>query len=424
MAAATVVSGTSPPPRAARPEVVLRVSGVSKSFGTTRALDSCSLELRAGEVHAVVGENGSGKSTLVKVISGIHRPDAGTLELDGRVLGRLASPRAALSAGVATVFQEAKVAGSRSVLENVWLGADGLFRSSLSDEEKARLAQAVLGELLPSPPGLETPAELLSLPERQACCIARALVRHPRILVLDEATSALDIAMTSRLFCVLERLTVDGLAVVFISHRLDEIEEVADRITVLRDGTAVATVERGELSAPDLVRTIAGAAAPRPRRAPAPHRRGHRPPGARRCVCSLTLGRSTSTFARGSSSASPGSRGMVRPHSCGAGRIRQRDRRGHAGDSEHSIPIHSAKRAVANGIAYVPRDRRTEGVFGALTIRENFAVPTLQRDRRGLVLDGRRTEQRFEGYAARLSIRLGSSRDLIGTLSAATSRRS
>src|SRR5262245_55558525 len=166
MAAVTVTSGTSLPSRPAGPEVVLSVSGVSKSFGATRALNSCSLELRAGEVHAVLGENGSGKSTLVKVISGVHRPDAGTLELGGRPPGRRVSPRAALAAGVATVFQEAHVAGSRSVLENVWLGVDGLFRSSLPRAEKARRAQSVLDDLLPSAPRVETPAELLSLPER------------------------------------------------------------------------------------------------------------------------------------------------------------------------------------------------------------------------------------------------------------------
>ena len=182
-------------------EVVLAVDGLAKAFGRTQALRECSFSARAGDVHAVVGENGSGKSTLVKILAGVQRPDSGTMEIAGRRFDGVRSPRVTLDAGVVPVFQEVLVVGPQTVLENVWMGVDGLFRRRVAEDVKRERGR---GRARPSSPArpsaLDAPVETLPLSMRQVCGIARALVRDPRILILDESTSALDVATRDRLF--------------------------------------------------------------------------------------------------------------------------------------------------------------------------------------------------------------------------------
>src|SRR5215469_17858190 len=186
------------------PDILVRVEHVAKAFGPTQALRDCSFELRAGEVHALAGENGSGKSTLVKILSGVYLPDSGRVEVAGAE-AHLRSPKVAQEHGIVTVFQEVLVAESRSVLDNVWLGADDTWRARVSSREKRRRAKESLEELLGGPVDLSTAMEEFSLSDRQACCIVRALLRNPRILILDEATSALDVATRDRLFALVSR---------------------------------------------------------------------------------------------------------------------------------------------------------------------------------------------------------------------------
>jgi ABC-type sugar transport system ATPase subunit len=220
----------------APPSTLLRIEGLAKSFGPTTALRDCSLQLRSGEVHALMGENGSGKSTLVKILSGVYRPDAGRV-LIGQEALRSRSPRAAIDAGVVTVYQEVQCVPAQSVLDNLWLGEDGVVRRAGSPPTQRRQrAREVLTELLGTCPDLGAPAGSLSLSERQALAICRALLRDPRVLILDEASSALDVATRDRLFSVVRRLTAAGGAALFISHRMDEVAEIADRVTVLRSG--------------------------------------------------------------------------------------------------------------------------------------------------------------------------------------------
>src|SRR4051812_13223781 len=195
---------------------LVRTADLAKAFGAPQALRSCSFELLPGEVHAIVGENGSGKSTLVKILTGVHRPDAGTIALPGRDAAP-DSPAAALASGVIAVFQEVLVVGPRSVLDNVWIGTDGLWRARRPDSEKRERAKALLDELLGAAPALDRPVEELSLSDRQAVSIVRALVRDPKVLILDEATSALDVATRDRLFGIVARLAAEGTGVIFIS---------------------------------------------------------------------------------------------------------------------------------------------------------------------------------------------------------------
>src|SRR3954451_17024824 len=185
---------------------LVRTADLAKAFGATQALRSCSFELLPGKVHAVVGENGSGKSTLVKILTGVHRPDAGEIRLPAGLDAAPDSPAAALAAGVIAVFQEVLVVGPRSVLENVWAGTEGLVRARVSQAEKRERAKALLDELLGSAPPLDRPVEELSLSDRQSISIVRALVRDPKVLILDEATSALDDATRDRLFAIVARV--------------------------------------------------------------------------------------------------------------------------------------------------------------------------------------------------------------------------
>ena len=286
------------------PEVLVRVEHVAKAFGATQALRDCSFELRAGEVHALAGENGSGKSTLVKILSGVHAPGSG---LGSQVAGaevQLRSPKAAQAHGVVTVFQEVLVAEDRSVLDNVWLGADDTWRTRVPAREKRRQAKAAIEELFDRPVDLSAVMEDLSLSDRQACCIVRALLREPRILILDEATSALNVVTRDRLFALIARLAADGVGVIFITHRMDEIEEIGDRITVMRSGETVASLSRGAWTPRQLVGLMTGGeelvTVGRPETRQAASRLGAPVLSVRACGCAPTASPSTCRYARGS----------------------------------------------------------------------------------------------------------------------------
>jgi ABC-type sugar transport system ATPase subunit len=303
----------------------------------------------------------------------------------------------------------------------VWLGSDSLFRRRVAEGAKREQATAVLHELLGDVPPLDTPVELLPLSVRQVCGVARALVRDPRILILDESTSALDVATRDRLFAIVRRRTGDGHSVIFISHRMDEIEEVADRITVLRSGRSVTTVDRGEASARELVRLMSGAehltAGAEPD-LPLSERVTGADVLRTRGVC-LRDGAAPIDFtlAAGEVVGLAGLEGhgqdaFLRALGNGAGNgeiVRVQDGAFSA--------IGSPEQAAEQGVVYVPRDRRSESLFPTLSIRDNFAAPTLAIDRRLRVLRRSRTDKRLAGYRDRLAIKLASASLPITTLS-------
>ena len=239
---------------------ILEVADLSKSYGETRALEGVSLAFRAGTIHAVLGENGSGKSTLVKLLSGVVSPTRGTIHADGRRIERF-SPAYAASFGLATVFQEVLVAPDRSVADNVLLGMDGLFARRIPRERRRALAASTLAPIARTPVDLDAPAGQLPLAVRQLIVLARALVRRPRILVLDEVTAALDFADREAVFQTMEQFARDGGLILFISHRMDEVTRLADRVTVLRSGRVVETLDRGEAAPGRLLRLMAPEAA-------------------------------------------------------------------------------------------------------------------------------------------------------------------
>ena len=239
-------------------DVLLTMSGVEKRFGGVVALGGVDLELRSGEVHALLGENGAGKSTLMKVLSGAISPDRGECRLRGERYAP-AGPVDALALGVAMIYQELNLAPELSVAENILLGREprgafGWIKSAEAEEKVSRALSALGGGEL----NADTLVKDLGPGQRQLVEIARALVEEAQIIVLDEPTSSLSAEDTARLFEVVRKLTERGVAVVYISHFLEEVREIGERFTVLRDGETVGTGAVSETSLDELVSLMAG----------------------------------------------------------------------------------------------------------------------------------------------------------------------
>jgi len=239
---------------------MLEVDDLSKTYGETVALDGANIAFSSATIHAILGENGSGKSTLVKLLSGVVPPSRGAIRVDGRTIDCY-SPKAFQGLGLATVFQEVLIAPDRSALDNIFLGCDGLFRRRVPRARRMNLAAEVMGSIARTKFDLETPAGLLPLAARQLVVLARALVRHPRVLILDEATAALDFGDRESVFQTMEGFSRAGGLILFISHRMDEVLRLADRVTILRNGRVVDTLDRSSLSAQQMLSLMAPAAA-------------------------------------------------------------------------------------------------------------------------------------------------------------------
>ncbi len=233
------------------------MSGVSKRFGGTQALDGVSLTVRAGEVHALIGENGAGKSTLMKVLAGIHQPDAGQMTLADRPYGP-DGPAEARRSGVAMIHQELSLAPHLSVEANILLGREMSRLGVVRAADHRHLARQALARLGQSDLPLDAPVANLPIAVQQLVEIARALVSEAQVMVFDEPTSSLTEADSQQLFRVIRELRSSGLGIVYISHFLEEVAEIGDRYTVLRDGRVVANGELRETSLDAIVRAMVG----------------------------------------------------------------------------------------------------------------------------------------------------------------------
>ena len=236
---------------------LLRLDGISKRYGGVRALEEAHLEISAGRIHALLGENGAGKSTLIKVIAGVVQPDSGVIELEGSPV-MFRNPAAAMKAGIACIFQELSLIPDLSVADNIAITSPPTRLGLIDRHSQRRLAQAALTRA--GAGGIHPLSRLKDLPlsRRQMVEIAKALARSPKILILDEATSALTAADVERVFAVLNQLRADGLAIVYISHRMHEIAQLADDCTVFRNGRYVATFKAGTKSDDAIVEMMIG----------------------------------------------------------------------------------------------------------------------------------------------------------------------
>lgn len=390
---------------------MLRVVGLSKRFEAVTALDGVDLELRGGEVLGLMGENGAGKSTLIRCLTGVHRADTGTIELDGRPIAP-ASPRQAEALGISCVHQEVHLIPHASVAENVcigreptvgWLGGSIRWRRV---RERAAVALARVGLSIDVRRGLDSCPTAV----RQLVAIARALDIDARVLILDEPTSSLDRADAERLFAVLRRLRGEGLSILLVTHFLDQVFGIADRIQVLRDGQAVGVRDTAELGRAELVSMMVGhpaAGAPAtPARRDAPHAvpalaaRGIMRRGAlERVDCTALRGETVGLAGLLGSGRSETLRALFGAEPIDGGGVEIGGARCAPGSPR------SPREALRLGLAFLPEDRALDGVLPDLSVLENIVV-ALQA-RRGVARRlGRREADAIAGrYIAALRIR-------------------
>src|SRR5215467_12072782 len=236
---------------------IIELKGIAKQFGGVQALRGVDFNLFSGEVHALVGENGAGKSTLVKILAGIYRPDAGVVKIGGEVVD-LRSPTQAQARGIAVVQQEPMLFPDLDVAENVFMGRHPRDRFGRVDWKRMYREVDQLLASLDVSLSSHTPVQGLSVAEQQLVEIAKALSLQARVLVLDEPTAALSAHEVEELFVIVKQLRERGVAVLFVSHRLDEVFRIADRLTVLRDGKHIITAPVSEMNTEEIIKHMVG----------------------------------------------------------------------------------------------------------------------------------------------------------------------
>jgi ribose transport system ATP-binding protein len=398
---------------------LFRMIGISKRYGGVRALEEAHLDCASGQIHAVLGENGAGKSTLIKVMAGVVRPDAGIMELDGRPV-TFRNPAAATNAGIACIFQELSLIPDLSVADNIAITSPPTRFGLIDRRSQRRLAEEALARA--GAAGIHPLSRVKDLPlsRRQMVEIAKALARSPKILVLDEATSALTAADVERVFRVLRQLRSEGLAIVYISHRMQEIAELANICTVFRNGRYVATFKAGTKNDAAIVEMMIGreykSVFP-----PKPTQSAERAPALK--VKSLAW----------------------------AGRLKGIDlsvRSGEVvgiggldGQGQHELLLAlfgvlvgvsgeievSGKRVVVKspraakgrdiGMAFIPEDRKTEGLMLPMSVRDNLSFAAIERFSRFGFIDAKSEKAAIDQIIKMLQIRCDGIDGPVGALS-------
>lgn len=359
---------------------LLEMRGISKHFGATKALDRVDFICKAGEVHAVLGENGAGKSTLMKLIAGVLQPTHGQLRVDGQDVF-LNTPQAALRHGLVCMFQELSLVPDLTVRENLLLGDPGAGMGWLRGQGLSK-AQNVLNRIGGEEIKLASRVSDLTLPQRQQVEIAKAIMKKPRLLILDEATSALSASVVDRVFALVREERDSGTAILFISHRFHEIEALADRVSVFRNGQRVETFLKGQHSYSEIIAMMVGQKIDElfPPKVPIQRDaeivldvRNYAWEGRVRDI-SLSVRRGQIVGLGGLDGQGQGAflMGLF-------GLLRKA--KGTTSISGHVTQINSPKEAKKQDIslAYIPEDRKTEGLILAQSIRENLELAALGR---------------------------------------------
>jgi ribose transport system ATP-binding protein len=393
---------------------LIDVRGIRKHYGGIRALDGVSLEVRAGEVHALVGENGAGKSTLVKVMTGAVQPDAGQIVVHGEELEHL-TPEDARRRGIGAVYQEQSLVPGLTVLENVFLARELRGRGALRHRQMREQASAAL-ERIGAQIRLGVDVATLSVAERQLVEIARALVHEARVIIFDEPSAILSGHELDRVFDVIEELRAGGLGILYISHRLAEIFRLADRATVLKDGQVVATRSVSDgLTTDELIRLMVGRDInERPKR---------KPPRASVVLAARDLqlrpGAPPVSFELRAGEVL-GVAGLV-----GSGRSRLAQalggirpvKGGEVLRNGAPVKIKRPRDAVRAGIAVIPEDRKREGLILAHSIRENVGLASLDAIAVGGLVRGGAEKRLADAAVERFGIKTPSAERAAGTLS-------
>ncbi|MBO9649125.1 MAG: sugar ABC transporter ATP-binding protein [Variovorax sp.] len=403
-------------------EPILRLVDVSKRYGGVRALERASFACAPGRIHAVLGENGAGKSTLIKIMAGVVRPDEGRIVLEGTER-RFSHPQEAVAAGIACIFQELSLMPDLSVADNICITNPPRKYGLIDRKAQRRIAEAALARAGAEDIHPLAPVESLTLSRRQMVEIAKALARDPKILILDEATSALTTADVERVFSLLKRLRSEGLAIIYISHRMKEIAELADDCSVFRNGSHVATFEAGTRSDAETIemmigRDIAHAFPPKPPPratdaggAPALETRGlswnSRLHDIDMAVWPGEIVGLGGLDGQGQREFFLSLFGVLRGVS---GEVRLQGKPASVRDPRQA-------KSMRYGIALVPEDRKTDGLMLPMSVKDNLSLAALDRLSRAGVLVTADEMQAVSQIVRRLSIKAPDTSDAVGTLS-------
>jgi rhamnose transport system ATP-binding protein len=429
-----VISGLKP---------LLQLTNVTKSFGAVRALRGVSFDLHAGEVHALLGENGAGKSTLIKVITGAHRPDGGRIEIDGQPIEHL-NPALARAAGIAAIYQQPALFPDLSVAENITLGLEQpALARRVRWAGRAKRAEELLkrvGARIPA----DTEVRRLSMPEQQLVEIARSLGAGARILIMDEPTASLTAQEVDLLLALVKDLRKQGVGIIYITHRLEEVFQIADRVTVLRDGESVGTKQCGARSAK------CGIEKARPHPNPLPQER-EEPAGplTEFELIRMMVGREVSTIFPPSESAPRNVVLALKSVGCQASGLRDITLEVRAGETlglaglvgagrtelarvlfgitpadsgtitlaGKQLRIESPMEAIESGIGYVPEDRRRHGVTLEMAVAANVTMGIHRKIFPGTWLRFGREREMAQNYISSLAIKAPSPETRVGNLS-------
>lgn len=385
---------------------LVRMEGVDKHFPGVHALKSVNFDLRAGEVHTLMGENGAGKSTLMKCLSGIYQPDGGRILIDGKE-AQLNGPRAAQDLGIGIIHQELALMRDLTVAQNIWIGREPRMSFGRIDEAKLNADAAAIFKSMNVEMDPRTPVSSLTVARQQMVEIAKALSFKSRVLIMDEPTAALTNSEIDELFTIIRRLRSEGVGIIYISHKMDEIRQISDRITVMRDGAYVGTVQSADTPISEIITMMVGREIA-DEKVQIPDLSGaevalevrHLNRGNELHDISFELkkgeilgfaglmGAGRTELARAIFGAEPPDSGEIIVHG-------------------HHVTIKSPSNAVQAGIGYLSEDRKHYGLALGLDVRANIALASMRRYRDGL---GRIQEKRLEEI----------SRDYIDTLSIRT----
>jgi ABC-type sugar transport system ATPase subunit len=395
---------------------ILELEHISKKFPGVQALTDARFDMRAGEVHALLGENGAGKSTMIKIISGVHKPDTGEIRLDGRRVS-FNNPREAQAKGIATIYQELSLYPELSVAENIFMGhaPRGMF-GAVDWRTMKRRASEILDSLNITDLDIEAKVGGLTVGKRQRVEIAKALSLNARILIMDEPTAALTEADVQRLFSIVRLLRERNVGIIYISHRLEEVFVLADRVTVLRDGHYVGTDDVKNVTQDKLIsmmvgRTIENLFPKLPTEIGKPVlevRNLWRKPLCRGVSMTLRageivglaglVGSGRSEFAQTIFGFTPAQDGEI-----------------YIDDKLEAI--RNPGEAMSKGIAYVPEDRGTQGLVRQMRIRENVSLAVLRSVSRGGFIDDRKEQEMSQHAIRQLGIRAFSGEQVVNKLS-------
>jgi ribose transport system ATP-binding protein len=393
---------------------LLRLAGIRKAYPGVIALDGVDFDLRAGEVHVLLGENGAGKSTFVRILSGATARDAGTIEIDGRP-AEIKGPRHAQELGISAIYQEFNLVPQLSAGENIFLGREP-SRAGVVDRRRLMAEASGLLEGLGVALDPTTPVRTLGVAQQQMVGVAKALSTNARVLIMDEPTSALTDSEIRELFAAMKRLTARGVGIIYISHRMEEIAQVGHRVTVFRDGRHVATVDAATSSVPALIKMMAGRELTEhfPRRRGAPGRELLR-------VENLTRGkrlRGVSLVLRAGEVV--GISGLL-----GAGRTElaraivgaDRPASGRVIIQGEEVRSRGPADAIRRGVGFLPEDRKTQGLVLGLGVQSNLGLPSAERLSHLGVLDAPALSAVARKWVEDLRIKTPGLAQLVGLLS-------